>query len=67
MAALEVSLAEDLAETAHWSDDPPVPLEEQEFDLLAFELWHLGSIADLTEIEEWEDEGRTVAGRAGCL
>jgi hypothetical protein len=67
MAALEIPLAEDLAETAHWSDDPPVPLEEQEFDLLAFELWHLGSMPDLTEIEEWEDEDCTVAGRASCL
>jgi hypothetical protein len=67
MAALEIPLAEELAETAHWSDDPPVRIEEQEFDLLAFELWHLGSYPDLTDIEEWEDEQRMVASRASCL
>ena len=67
MASLEIPLAEDLAETAHWSDDPPVAIEEQEFDLLAFELWHLGSYPDLTELEEWSDEPCTVADRASCL
>ena len=67
MATLEISFAEELAETAHWSDDPPVNIEEQEFDLLAFELWHLGSCPDFTDIEEWADEQGTVAGRASCL
>ena len=43
MVTLEIPLAEQLAETAHWSDDPPVRMEEQEFDILAFELWHLGN------------------------
>ena len=46
---------------------PPVNIEEQEFDLLAFELWHLGSCPDLTDIEEWPDEQGTVASRASCL
>ena len=53
MTTLETPLAEDLAETAHWSDDPPVPIEDQEFDLLAFELWHLGSCPDLNEFDGW--------------
>jgi hypothetical protein len=67
MATLEISFAEELAETAHWSDVPPVNIEEQEFDLLAFELWHLGSFPDFTDFEEWPDEQGTVAGRASCL
>ena len=67
MPALGIPLAEQLAETAHWSDDPPVRIEEQEFDLLAFELWHLGSVSDLTELEEWADEPCTVGDRASCL
>jgi hypothetical protein len=67
MAMLEIPLAEQLAETAHWSDDPPVKIEEQEFDLLAFELWHLGSYPDPTGIEEWPDEQCTVATHASCL
>lgn len=67
MTTLEVPFAEELAETAHWSDNPPVNIEEQEFDLLAFELWHLGTYPDLTDLEEWEDTGGTVASRASCL
>ncbi len=67
MPVLETPLAEDLAESAHWSDDPPDRIEEQEFDLLAFELWHLGSCPDLMDIEEWEDEPTTVATHASCL
>ena len=67
MPTLETPLAEDLAASTHWSDDPPELIEEQEFDLLAFELWHLGSYPDLTDIEEWEDEATPVGGRASCL
>lgn len=67
MATLEIDLAEELAETAHWSEDPPVTIEDQEFDLLAFELWHLGSCSDLVEPDEWEDEELTVASHASCL
>jgi hypothetical protein len=67
MPTLEVPFAEELAETAHWSDAPPVRIEEEEFDNLAFELWHLGSCLDLTELEEWPDEQGTVASRASCL
>ncbi|HEV3197415.1 MAG TPA: hypothetical protein VGZ73_05895 [Bryobacteraceae bacterium] len=64
---MEITLAEELAETAHWSDEPPVRIEEDEFDLLAFELWHLGSCPDLVEVDEWEDEECTVASHASCL
>lgn len=66
MPTLEAPFAEALAETAHWSDDPPERIEEQEFDLLAFDLWHLGCRPDLTDIEEWEDEP-SLTGRASCL
>jgi hypothetical protein len=67
MTTLEAPLAEELAETAHWSDDPPVSIEDREFDVLAFELWHLGSYPDLIDVEEWEDETPAVASRASCL
>ena len=66
MPTLETTYAEEVAETAHWSADPPEPIEEQEFDLLAFDLWHLGSRPDLTDMEEWEDEPG-IASRASCL
>ena len=67
MATLETPLAQQLAETAHWGDDPPVSIEEQEFDLLAFELWHLGRNPDLLELEEWEDAQSIVASPSSCL
>ncbi|MEO8594227.1 MAG: hypothetical protein ABI759_12985 [Candidatus Solibacter sp.] len=67
MTVLETSLAAELAETAHWSDDPPARIDEEEFDLLAFELWHLGSCQDLTEVEESTDEDCVVGRRASCL
>jgi hypothetical protein len=41
--------------------------DEEEFDLLAFEPWHLGTYPDLTDVEKWEDEPCSVAGRASCL
>jgi len=67
MPTLETPLAEELAETAHWSDAPPVNIDEREFDLLAFELWHLGNYPDLSETEAWEEEECSVASRASCL
>jgi hypothetical protein len=67
MATLTAPLAEELAATAHWSDEPPAALDEQEFDLLAFELWHLGNYPDFLELEEWDDRPDTVASRASCL
>jgi hypothetical protein len=66
MPTVDATYAEELAETAHWSAPPPEPIEEQEFDLLAFDLWHLGSRPDRTDIEEWEDEPPLVS-RASCL
>ena len=67
MVTLEIPLAEELAETAHWSDNPPVKIEEQELDLIAFELWRLGNDPDITEVEELEDGSYCVASRASCL
>jgi len=67
MPTLEISLAEEFAETAHWGDEPPVRIEEEDFDLLAFELWHLGSYPIFNETDEWEDEHCTVGNRASCL
>jgi hypothetical protein len=49
------------------ADDPAARIEQQEFDILAFELWHLGSCPDLIELEEWEDEPSIVARRASCV
>jgi hypothetical protein len=67
MPVLETPLAEERAESARWSDNPPDRIEDSEFDLLAFELWHLGSYPDFNDIEEWEEEPSAVAGRASCL
>ncbi len=65
MSSVEIPFAERVAETAHWSDDPPERLEQQEFDLSAFELWHMGNCPDLLEAEDWMDAPRAVAEPAG--
>jgi hypothetical protein len=65
VATLKVPLAQQLAETAHWSDDPPARIEDEEIDLLAFELWQMGIYADTDAW--WEDEPRSLAARASCL
>jgi hypothetical protein len=59
MATLEIPFAEQLAETARWGGDPPIRIEEQEFDLLAFDLWHYGCTPDFLALEQWED-GRSL-------
>ena len=65
-ATLDTPLEEQLAESTHWSDDPPVRIEDEEFDRLAFELWSLGSWPD-PDIGDWEEDPALVVGRASCL
>lgn len=50
-----------------WSDPPPVKLEEQEFDILAFELWQRASRQDLAAAEDCPEEDIVVGCHASCL
>jgi len=67
MVIPELPVAEKLEEVSQWDDAPPVSLEEQEMDVLAFELWQRGSRQDLAAGEERPDETDAVASRTSCL
>lgn len=53
MEALAMPVAEEAVESSAWGDAAPPKIEEQEFDMQAFELWHRGSCPDLASDEEW--------------
>ena len=59
--------AEELDEISRWDDAPPPSLEEQEMDVLAFELWQRGSRQDIAAEEDCSDTEETVAGHSSCL
>lgn len=67
MESSVLTIAEELAETAHWDDAPPPKFEEEELDILAFDLWQranlLGEEADEARLCEEE----AVRGHASCL
>lgn len=67
METLAKPFAEELDEISQWDDAPPPVLEEQEMDVLAFELWQRGSRQDLTAAEDCTDTDETVACHASCL
>ena len=46
-------IAEEAGESSAWGEAPPPRIEEQEFDALAFELWHQGSYPDIASDDEW--------------
>lgn len=66
METLELPLAEEIEGTP-WDDPPPLRIEEQEFDILAFELWQKASRQDLAAGEDCPDAGETVGCHASCL
>ena len=55
------------AEVSQWDDAPPPALEEQEMDILAFELWRRASRQDVAPEEESPATEETVACHASCL
>jgi hypothetical protein len=57
----------EMAEVSQWDDAPPPPLEEQEMDILAFELWRRASCQDIAPEEEGAGTEVTVASHASCL
>ena len=67
METLELPLAEELTECTQWDDPAPPNIEEQEFDILAFELWQRGSRQDVAANEDCPEVEDEVAGRASCL
>ena len=49
MATVAVSIADEMAESSQWDDTPPPKFEEQELDILAFELWQRANLAPLDD------------------
>ncbi|SPE26660.1 hypothetical protein SBA3_1270010 [Candidatus Sulfopaludibacter sp. SbA3] len=45
----------------------PAPNEEEEMDLIAFELWQRSCRRDLAATEDCSDEEEAVGGHASCL
>jgi len=67
MATAAMILAEELAQVTHWDDDPPPRIEEQELDLLAFELWKQASSPDNPDAANWMTEEEALRTHASCL
>ena len=49
------------------ADAPPPKIEEEEMDILAFGLWHRGSVPQLAAEEEWMEEEEASRCHASCL
>jgi len=67
MEILEVPVPEVLTEDSPWGDPPPPQLEEQELDILAFELWQRGSRQDAAGESDCSTEEEAVGCHASCL
>ncbi len=67
MATLEKLRAETLTEFGVWGVGPPPRLEEDDVDLLAFELWHLGSYPESDHEREWLTPEEEALTHCACL
>ena len=66
MNSAVMPLEAELAASSQSNDILPPKVEQEEFDVLAFELWHLGSCSSFG-IEDWLEDEDVVASRASCL
>lgn len=67
MEIITTTIAGDLRELPPWSDPLPPNLEEEEFDILAFELWQRASRQDAAAEQDCPDEEIVVGSHASCL
>ncbi len=67
MQLLETAAPIDLKEDSGWGDPPRVKIEEEQLDILAFELWQRASRQDLAAEVDCPDEDITVGCHASCL
>ncbi len=65
-AVNEAELAE-LEEVTHWDDDPPPKFEDQDLDILAFQLWQQASCPDHPVNENWMSEEEALRTHRSCL
>lgn len=57
----------EMEKLSQWDDAPPLMIEEQEMDILAFELWQRASRQDIAAGDDCSDAEETVACHASCL
>jgi hypothetical protein len=67
MQTSAISMADELSATAHWDDAPPPRFEEEELDILAFDLWQRANLPGLEGDEERLGEEEALRGHASCL
>ena len=66
MEILTMPMAEALAEASEWDDAPHPGIEEQEMDILAFDLWQRANrLGPPAASEDGEEDTRRC--RASCL
>jgi hypothetical protein len=58
---------ENQPELSQWDDSPPPMIEEEEMDVLAFQLWQRASRVVLAAAEDYSQTEETVASHASCL
>lgn len=64
---METLMAEELAEVSQWDDAPPPRLEDEEMDILAFELWHRGSFPELSAEDDFPSAEEAQRSHVSCL
>jgi len=67
MEILDVASTGKVTEEAGWGEAPPPRLDEEELDILAFELWQRGSRQDPAAGEDCSNDEEVVASHASCL
>jgi len=67
MEILETSIPEELTDNSPWGDPPPRKFEDEELDILAFELWQRASRQDAGAAEDCSGEEEVVGCHASCL
>lgn len=67
MEIIDLPNGEELVAEAPWGEPPPPRLEEQELDIIAFELWQRGCRRDVAGEDACSDDIEAVACHASCL
>ena len=67
MEAAATAMAEELAEVTQWDDAPPPKFEEEELDILAFELWRRANCSETAPDEYWLSEEEALRCHSSCL
>ena len=67
MEILETTVVDEQAEDRAWGEPAPPELEQQEMDVLAFELWQRANRNDVAAEDDCSDEEEVVARHESCL